>query len=87
MSEDAEHAAPSAVVVRLDLHPDAAKILDHLMSERLRIIAAEVAQHPPVHTRKVLDQHKEWIELVRLDLKVSRANPITVDAPHAGGGE
>lgn len=87
MSEHAEQTAPSAVVVRLELHPDAAKILDHLMAERLRIIAAEVAQHPPVHTRRVLDEHKAWIETVRLDLKVSRANPVTVDAPHLGGGE
>lgn len=78
---------PSAVVVQLEMSPEAAKILDHLMSERLRYIAAEIAQHPPVHTRRVLDEHVSHIETVRAHLKLARANPVAVRVPQPGGGE
>lgn len=90
MTDDAELAAedrPSSLVVRLDLNPDAAKILDHLMAERLRIIAAEIAQHPPVHTRRVLDLHVEEITSARVALKLAIANPLSVPVPGLGGGE
>lgn len=90
MTDDAEldpEDRPSALVVRLDLNPEAAKILDHLMSERLRIIAAEIAQHPPVHTRRVLDLHVEEITAARAELKRAIANPLSVHVPHAGSGE
>lgn len=86
MSTDAEATEPlEVIVVRLDLNPNAAKIVDHLFAERLRIIAAEIAQHPPVHTRAVLDQHVAELEAVRADLKRAAANPIAVPVPGADG--
>ncbi len=85
---DAEHEGqPSTIVVRLDLPPATAKILDHLMAERLRIIAAEIAQHPPLHTRRVLDEHVEQITATRTELKRAIANPLSVPVPYAGSGE
>lgn len=88
MADDDEQApAVQAVVVRLDLNPQAARIIDHLFSERLRIIAAEISQHPPVHTKRVLDEHVAELTTVRAELARAIANPIAVDVPYPGGGE
>lgn len=92
MADDDDQAPDQApvfdtVVVRLDLNPAAAKIIDHLFSERLRIIAAEIAQHPPVHTKRVLDEHVAELTTVRAELARAIANPIAVPVPSPGGGE
>lgn len=84
---DNEPREPEALVIQVGLNPNAAKIIDHLCSERLRYIAAEIAQHPPVHTRRVLDEHVDEITAFRAELNRARANPVSVPVPHAGSGE
>lgn len=82
-----EDDRPHALVIAVQLNPNAAKIVDHLCSERLRIIAAEIGQHPPVHTRRVLDEHVSELTGFRAELKRAMANPVTFPVPHAGSGE
>jgi hypothetical protein len=83
----AEEDRAQTLVIQVELNPSAAKIVDHLCSERLRIIAAEIGQHPPVHTRRVLDEHVSELTGFRAELKRAMANPVTVPVPNAGGGE
>lgn len=87
MPDETDDAPIEALVIQVGLNPTAAKIVDHLCSERLRIIAAEIGQHPPVHTRRVLDAHVEELTAFRSELKRAMANPIAVPVPHAGSGE
>lgn len=84
-----------ALVIQVGMNPACAKIIDHLCSERLRYIAAEIGQHPPVHTRRVLDEHVAEITSFRAELRRAIANPIEVPiagpvadpVPDPGGGE
>ncbi len=80
------HAAET-LVIQVGMNPTAAKLIDKLCSERLRIIAAEIGQHPPVHTRRVLDEHVDELTAFRAELKRAIANPIAVPVPGAAGGE
>jgi hypothetical protein len=82
---DETSEAIETLVIEVGLNPNAAKIVDHLCSERLRIIAAEIGQHPPVHTRRVLDEHVAELTAFRAELKRAMANPVVVPVPHPGG--
>jgi hypothetical protein len=84
MSEDATRE-PEALVIQVGLNPAAAKIIDKLCSERLRIMAGQIAQHPPMHTRRVLDEHVEELTAFRAELKRAVANPVSVPVPYADG--
>jgi hypothetical protein len=76
---------PTALLVRVEFTPEAAKVLRKVAAEARRLMGVQLGQRPPLHTQRVLDEHADHLRSVVDELDRAIANPIAVPVPDLAG--
>lgn len=75
-----------SLVVRLDMDPDAAKMLGLVLGQFDRALDGKLAGTPPQHTKKVLEQQKEHVAALMRGIERAMGEPVVIDVPDPSGG-
>lgn len=77
---------PTALLVRIEMPPEAAKVVRRILADGRRLVGVQLGQRPPVHTQQKLDEAADHLTTVLAELDRAIANPIAVPVPDLAGG-
>jgi len=69
------------IVIRIDLDPETAEATKRAVGLVLDAVYRDLADTPPVHTKRALETQREQLESVVRALDVALANPVEVEVP------
>jgi hypothetical protein len=76
-----------ALVIRLDLDPDAARLLELVLERFDASVEAQLAGTPPQHTKAALESQAEHVASIRRELARAVDSPEVVHVPDPSGDE